>query len=139
MKVKDAMHKGVEWVPPTTPISKLAELMNKHDIGAIPVGENDRLVGMVTDRDIVCRGLAKGLDPHKATAKDVMTKGIVYCREEQELDDAVRQMEDSKIRRLPVLNKEKRMTGMLALGDVSHKGPLELSGEVVKAVSGHHR
>jgi predicted transcriptional regulator len=77
MKVDQAMHKGVTWVDPNTPLEQLARLMQKHDIGAIPIGENDRLIGMVTDRDIVCRCIAAGLDPKSATARDVMTEGIV--------------------------------------------------------------
>ena len=74
MKVKDVMHKGVDWVSPETPVSELAKLMCEHDIGAIPIGENDRLIGMVTDRDIVCKGLAQDkFDARRATARDVMT------------------------------------------------------------------
>jgi hypothetical protein len=74
MKVKQAMHKGVQWVGPGASVVELAKLMREHDIGAIPIGENDRLVGMVTDRDIVCRCIAAGLDVNTATAGDVMTK-----------------------------------------------------------------
>jgi hypothetical protein len=74
MKVKEAMHKGVEWVGPDTPITEVAKLMCAHNIGAIPIGENDRLIGMVTDRDIVCKGLAKdSFAARRATARDVMT------------------------------------------------------------------
>ena len=86
MKVKEAMHKGVEWVGPDTPVTELAKLMCTHNIGAIPIGENDRLIGMVTDRDIVCKGLAQhGFDLHRATARDVMTPGIHCCREDDDL------------------------------------------------------
>jgi CBS domain-containing protein len=122
MKVKQAMHKGVTWVDPETPIEKLARLMREHDIGAIPIGENDRLIGMVTDRDIVCRCIAAGLDPKTATARDVMTEGILFCLDKQELDDATRIMETKKVRRLPVINGKKRMIGMLSLGDVYNAG-----------------
>src|SRR5262245_3891579 len=112
MKVKQAMHKGVQWVEPGTSVAQLAALMHEHDIGAIPIGENDRLIGMVTDRDIVCRCIAAGSDPRTATARDVMTKGIVFCMDRQELDDAARVMEAKKVRRLPVINGKKRMVGM---------------------------
>jgi CBS domain-containing protein len=138
MKVKNAMHKGVTWVDPHTPIEQLARLRQKHDIGAIPVGENDRLVGMVTDRDLVCRCIAVGLDPKATTARDVMTEGIVFCLDKQELDDAARIMEMKKVRRLPVINGKKRMIGMLSLGDVYHRAPDHLSDEVMHAVSAHH-
>ena len=139
MKVKDAMHKGVDWVNPDTPITELAKLMREHDIGAIPIGENDQLVGMVTDRDIVCKGLAQnGFDTSCAVARDVMTSGIHCCREDDDLAKAVQHMEALKIRRLPVINKNKRMVGMLALGDVSTAAPKELVSGWVKSVSAHH-
>jgi CBS domain-containing protein len=139
MKVKDAMHKGAEWVPPTTTVVELAKLMVKHDIGAIPIGENDKLIGMVTDRDIVCRGFSNGKDISKLTARDVMTPNIVWCRDDEDLDDATRIMENKKVRRLPVIDENKRMVGMLSLGDVSHAGKSKLSGEVLQAVSAHHK
>src|SRR5215471_1084361 len=86
MKVKDAMHKGVDWVGPDTPVSELATLMRDHDVGAIPIGEDDRLIGMVTDRDIVCKGLTRdNFDPHRATARDVMTTEVHCCRDEDDL------------------------------------------------------
>jgi CBS domain-containing protein len=107
MKVKDAMHKGVDWVSPDTPVNELAKLMREHDIGAIPIGENDHLIGMVTDRDIVC-------------AK------------------AVQHMEGLKVRRLPVINKSKRMVGILSLGDISNSASGDLLSECVKSVSAHH-
>ena len=140
MKVKDAMHKGVDWVDPDTPIIEIAKLMRAHDIGAIPIGENDRLVGMVTDRDIVCKGLTQdGFDPGRATARDVMTEGIHCCNEDDDLGKAVRHMESLKVRRLPVINKNKRMVGMLALGDIgSTSASNELVQGWVKSVSAHH-
>jgi CBS domain-containing protein len=139
MKVKDAMHKGVDWVNPDTPVVELAKLMRAHDIGAIPIGENDQLVGMVTDRDIVCKGLAQdGFDASRIVARDVMTAGIHCCREDDDLAKAVQHMESLKVRRLPVINKNKRMVGMLALGDVGTAAPGDLISECVKSVSAHH-
>jgi len=139
MKVKDAMHKGVDWVSPDTPVTELAKLMREHDIGAIPIGENDRLIGMVTDRDIVCKGLAEdSFDTGGATARDVMTPGIHCCREDDDLAKAVRHMEGLKVRRLPVINKSNRMVGMLSLGDVSRSASGDLLSECVKSVSAHH-
>ena len=106
MKVKDAMHKGVDWVSPDTPVTELAKLMRDHDVGAIPIGENDHLVGMVTDRDIVCQGLAHDdFDARGATARDVMTAEIHCCREDDDLAKAIRHMEELKLRRLPVITK----------------------------------
>jgi CBS domain-containing protein len=138
MKVKQAMHKGVEWAEPGTSVEKLAALMQQHDIGAIPVGENDKLIGMVTDRDIVCRCIARGDNPKTATARDVMTEGILFCLDKQELDDAARLMETKQVRRLPVINGKKRMVGILSLGDIYNRARRRLGGEVMQAVSGHH-
>jgi len=139
MIVKDAMHKGVDWVSPGTPVTELAKLMRDHDVGAIPIGENDRLVGMVTDRDIVCKGLAQdSFDARRATARDVMTAEIHCCREDDDLAKAVRHMEELKVRRLPVINKSKRMIGILSLGDVSQSAPVDLLSECIKSVSAHH-
>ncbi len=139
MKVKEAMHKGVDWVSPDTPVTELSKLMCDHDIGSIPIGEDDRLIGMVTDRDIVCKGLARdGFNASRATARDVMTNDIHCCREDDDLAKALRHMEELKIRRLPVINKSKRMVGMLSLGDISHMAPSDLLSKTVKSVSAHH-
>jgi CBS domain-containing protein len=120
-------------------VTELAKLMREHDIGAIPIGENDRLIGMVTDRDIVCKGLAQdSFDARRVTARDVMTPGIHCCRDDDDLAKAVQHMEALKVRRLPVINKSKRMVGILSLGDVSHSAPGDLLSEWIKSVSAHH-
>ncbi len=138
MKVKKAMHKGVVWVKPDTPLMEIAKKMQQEDVGALPVGENDRLIGMVTDRDIVCRGVAAGHDIAKLTARDVMTKGVTWCKEDSEMEDALELMEKNKIRRLPVIDGNKRMVGILSLGDISHAATRRLTFEMVKAISAHH-
>jgi len=138
MKVKDAMHAGVTWVEPGTRISELARMMRDEDIGSIPIGENDRLVGMVTDRDIVCKGVANGKDVSALTARDVMTGPIVYCRAEEDIGDAARIMEEHEIRRLPVIDENKRMVGMLSMGDIADFASRDLTAEVTRAVADHH-
>ncbi len=138
MKVKEAMHKGVEWVSPDTPLPTLAKKMRQYDIGALPVGENDRLIGMVTDRDIAVRSLPDGKDVSKLTARDVMTTDIIYCWDTDELSEAAHTMESRRVRRLPVLDTNKRMVGMLSLGDISHAASAKISAELTKAVSAHH-
>src|SRR5204863_6682901 len=135
MKVKDVMHKGVDWVGPDTPVIEIAKLMQAHDVGAIPIGEDDRLIGMVTDRDIVCKGLArKDFNPARTTARDVMTEGIHCCRDDDDLAKAVHHMETLKIRRLPVINKSKRMVGILSLGDINHSAHGPILAEWAKSV-----
>src|SRR5262249_15794384 len=136
---KQVMHKGVDWVSPDTPISEIARLMRDHDIGAIPIGEDDRLIGMVTDRDIVCKGLTQdAFNASRTTAREVMTPHIHCCREDDDLAKAVQHMEELKIRRLPVINKNKRMVGMLSLGDISQAASGDLLSHCVKGVSAHH-
>ncbi|ASY63448.1 Inosine-5'-monophosphate dehydrogenase [Sinorhizobium sojae CCBAU 05684] len=138
MRTEEAMHPGVRWIGPDTDLRTIARIMKEEDIGALPVGENDRLIGMVTDRDVTLRAFANGDDVSSLTARDVMTKEIVYCRTSESVEDAIHLMESKKIRRLPVINDDKRMVGMLSLGDVSHCTSQELAGELAKAVSGHH-
>jgi CBS domain-containing protein len=139
MQVKDAMHKTAEWAEATTPVQLVAAKMRDLDIGAIPIGEKDRLVGMVTDRDIAMRAVAAGKDANKLTARDVMSNGIVYCRDTEDVNDAVRIMEQKQIRRLPVLNDQKRLVGVLSLGDIAHHAPRQIAGEALSAVSAHHK
>jgi CBS domain-containing protein len=138
MRVEKVMHAGVTWVEPDTPVSEIARKMREEDIGAIPVGENDRLIGMVTDRDIVCRALANGADSAALTARDVMSAGIAYCHSDDELDAAIDEMSSKHIRRLPVLNKSKRMVGILAMGDISDAADSTHCTEFMQGVSSHH-
>jgi CBS domain-containing protein len=138
MKVKDVMHKGATCVKPSTPVREIAKRMRDADVGAIPVESDGHLVGIVTDRDITCRALANGGDMAKMTAQDVMTRDVVCCSPDDDIQVAVEVMEAKQIRRLPVTDSHRAMVGMLSLGDISHKVGKELSGEVLRAVSGHH-
>src|SRR4030081_2785448 len=121
MKVKDLMHKGVDWVSPNTPVTELAKLMREHDIGCIPIGEDDRLIGMVTDRDIVCKGLASNdFDGRRAKASDWIHPVLHCYREDDDVPKGVFPREKLQVRRLQIINKSKRMVGIISLGDVSH-------------------
>lgn len=138
MNVSEAMHEGVEWRGPDTPLSELSRIMRELDIGAIPIGEADSFVGIVTDRDIALRAFDRGKDPASLTARDVMSEGVVFCRTSEDLEDAIRLMEDLKLRRLPVLDEAKRVVGMLSLGDAVHAVNQSMAGELVRAVTGNH-
>ena len=138
MKIADAMHRQADWASADTPVNEVAKMMGKDDVGAIPVGKDDKLIGMITDRDIALRVVAEGRDPENTSAEEVMTKGIVYCRTAESVEDAIHLMDQKKIRRLPVIDDNKRLVGMLSLGDVSHAVGRELSGELLTAVSDHH-
>ena len=135
MQVKEIMSKEVTWVGPDLPLKQAAKKMLDLDVGCLPVGQDDRLIGMVTDRDITCRAVAKGRDPAKTTVADAMSKGISYCFDDQDVTDAARLMEKKQIHRLPVLNRKKRMVGILSLRDLALRTSHELTGEVVEAVS----
>ncbi len=137
MKVKEAMSKKVTWVTPELTLRRAAKKMRDLDVGCLPVGKDDRLVGMITDRDIACRAVAKGWDPEKKTVKEAMSKGIVYCFDDQDMNQAAELMEQKQLHRLPVLNRRKRMVGILSLGDLALHAPNRLSGGVVKGVSRH--
>lgn len=138
MKVREAMHRGVEWANPDTPLKEIAKLMRDRDIGAVPIGDNDRLVGMVTDRDICCGLAGDGFDAGHAKARDVMTKGIHCCSAEDDVQDAIRHMEELKVRRLPVIDENKRMVGMLSLGDISRVTSGATMTDWARGVSAHH-
>ncbi len=138
MEIAAAMHKHADWASADTPVSELAKMMQKNDIGAVPVGKDDKLIGMVTDRDIALRVVAKGRDPAKTKAEEIMTKGIIFCRTTETVEDAIHLMDQKKIRRLPVIDDKKRLVGMLSLGDNSHAVGRELSGELLHAVADHH-
>jgi CBS domain-containing protein len=118
MRVSEVMTHDVRLASPDESIRDAARMMAEQDIGALPVGENDRLVGMITDRDITLRAVAKGKGPD-AKVRDVMTQQICYCFEDEELDQVSRNMSDIQIRRLPVLNRDKRLVGIVSLGDLA--------------------
>ncbi|HEX5282150.1 MAG TPA: CBS domain-containing protein [Micropepsaceae bacterium] len=119
MKIRDMMSPDVELVDPNSTIRDAALKMRAEDIGALPVGENDRLIGMVTDRDIVTRCTAEGHQPSLCRVRDAMSKNICYCFEDDDLDAAAHIMAEHQVRRLPVLNSKKRLVGMISLGDLS--------------------
>lgn len=136
MDAKSLMTKKPEFLPPTATLKEAADLMTKHDFGFIPIAENDRLIGAVTDRDFTIRAIAKGKDPNKTMVKDIMSKGIQFCFESDKLETLAKKMEKLQIRRLVVLNDDKRMTGIISLGDIATKcHNKEICSELAEAVS----
>lgn len=136
MKLKDIMTTNTEIISPDATLNECAKKMKQLDIGAIPVCDGDRLLGMITDRDLVIRGLAIEKDFNQMKAKDVMSAPIIYCFEDDDVESSVRIMEVKQVRRLVVLNREKRMVGIASIGDVAAKTESEaLSGEVLGKIS----
>jgi CBS domain-containing protein len=121
MQVNEAMTNDVKIASPNQTIRDAACLMAEIDAGVLPVGEKDRLVGMITDRDIAIRAVAADKGP-QTPIRDIMSKEVLYCFEDDDVDDVVQNMADIKVRRLPVLNHEKRLVGILSLGDIARGG-----------------
>lgn len=119
MLVKECMTKEVEIGNPAMTISEVARKMRDGDFGILPIGDNDRLVGMVTDRDIVVRAVAEGKDLQKMQAREVMSQKVLYCYEDQTIDEVVTNLGENQVRRLPVLSREKRLIGILSLCDLA--------------------
>ena len=134
MKVADVMTRDVCLANPDQPIGEVARLMSKLDIGALPVGKADRLVGMITDRDIVIRGVAQGKGP-EAKVREIMTKRVIHCLEEDDLDDVCKNMAGIQMRRLPVLNAEKRLVGIVSLADLAVKNAAAQAGRALEGIS----
>ena len=134
--VRDVMTRKAEWIGPETTLQDAAKKMRDKEIGSLLVGEDDRIIGMVTDRDIACRGVAQNLNPATTPVRKVMTEKIVWCFDDQEVEDAAHLMEGKKVRRLAVMNRKKRMVGFLSVDDLAHRMH-ELSGEVLDQVAAH--
>jgi CBS domain-containing protein len=135
MKIRELMTPEVEVIRPDDTLHTAAQMMADLDTGALPVGENDRLVGMITDRDIAVRAVAKGSDPNKTAVRDVMSAHIRYCFEDEDTHEVGRKMGEWQIRRLPVVNRDKRLVGIVSLGDLAIGGAGEESKEALKEIS----
>src|SRR5438105_11168174 len=135
MKVSEAMTPDVRVASPDETIRQAAKTMASLDAGVLPVGENDHLIGMITDRDIAIRGIARGKGP-KAKVRDVMTEDVKYCFEDQEVEEFTRNMADIQVRRLPVLNRDKRLVGILSLGDIAIScDDAKVAGDALQGIS----
>jgi CBS domain-containing protein len=118
MQIRQVMTEDVDFVAPETQVLEIARRMRDADIGSTPVVEHDRLIGIVTDRDIVLRVVAEGADPRSATARAAMSPKILYCFDDQTVDEVLENMGHNQVRRLPVVNRDKRLVGVVSLGDL---------------------
>jgi CBS domain-containing protein len=141
MRVSEAMTRDVRIANPGQSIREVAKIMDDIDAGSMPVGENDRLVGMITDRDIAVRAVAAGKGPD-TPVRDVMSKDVKYVFDDEDLEHVAKNMADIQVRRLPVVNRDKRLVGIISLGDVAQKEDTQTTGEATAGVSqpgGQHR
>ena len=136
MQVKDVMTRGAEVVRPDATLQEAANQMKSLDIGPLPVCDGDKIIGMLTDRDITVRATAEGLDPKQTRVREVMSKELITCLEDQDVKEAAELMQSNQIRRVPILNKDKRLVGMLSLGDLAHRTQdSKLAGKTLEEVS----
>jgi CBS domain-containing protein len=135
MQIQDVMTADVSFVRPDTSILEIARKMRDGDIGSTPVVEDERLVGMVTDRDIVVRVIAEGGDVRTKTARDAMSPGVLYCFGDQTIESVLDNMGDQQIRRLPVIDRDKRLIGVVSLGDLALSGRRKAAGEALQEIS----
>lgn len=134
MKVEDVMTRDVAIASPQATIQQAARMMEELDIGLLPVADGDRLVGMITDRDIAIRAVAAGMGP-QAKVGEVMTKDVKYCFSDQELADVGENMADIQLRRLPVLNHDKRLVGIVALCDIATSSDNDCATDALAGIS----
>jgi CBS domain-containing protein len=136
MKVKELMTQEVEVVHPNDTLMEAAQKMRVRDVGFLPVCDGDRLVGTVTDRDLVLRSLAEGMDPRASIGRDLVTSPVIYCYDDDSVEDAAKLMEEHQVRRIVVVSrKDKRLVGVVSLGDIATNGAEKTSTEVLQSVS----
>ena len=135
MLVSEVMTRDVDLVAPDTTLQAVARKMRDRDIGSLPVVEGDKLVGMVTDRDIVVNVIADSGDCTSARAREAMSEKLLYCYEDQSVDDVLKNMGGVQVRRMPVVNRDKRLVGIVSLGDLARQGSSRKSGEALKGIS----
>ncbi len=135
MQVRECMTTDIKLINPDTTIREAAGLMKEQDTGFLPVGENDRLVGTLTDRDIANRAVSEGKEPNTAKVRDAMSQHIVYCFDDADTSEAAQLMAEKQIRRLAVLNHDKRLVGVVSLGDLADQA----HGDAEQALEGVSR
>ena len=136
MQLKEIMSRNVEVIHPDSPLQEAAGKMKSLDVGSLPVCDNRKLVGILTDRDITVRAVASGRDPGNTKVSDAMSSDLIYCFDDQGVEEAANLMQRHQIRRLPILNRNQQLVGIVSLGDLAiETGDEELSGEVLEEVS----
>ncbi|MES1201186.1 MAG: CBS domain-containing protein [Pseudomonadota bacterium] len=134
MKIKDLMTRDVRTIAPGTTLRAAAKLMSDIDAGSLPVAEGDRLVGMLTDRDIAIRGVACGKGPD-ASVSEAMTREVLYCFDDEDIADVCENMADIQVRRLPVVDRDKRLVGIVSLSDLATKGAQDHAGAALEGIA----
>jgi CBS domain-containing protein len=139
MNLRDIMTSQIEMLPPDASILDAAQLMDSNDIGSVPVVDAGEILGLITDRDITVKVIAKGLDPNQVQLRDIMTSPIVTAYEDQSIDEGGELMEAHQIRRLVVIDRAKKLVGIVALGDLATRSDALIAAEVLEEVSEEDR
>ncbi|MEM9468591.1 MAG: CBS domain-containing protein [Pseudomonadota bacterium] len=134
-QIKDVMSPNFKWMAPDSPISQVAQEMRDMDCGFMPLAENDRMVGMITDRDITVRAIAEGKDPSNTAARDVMTAKTYYCFDDQDVEEVCNNMGEIQVRRLPVVNRDKRLVGIVSMGDLAQSASRPNVGQTQQQIT----
>ena len=137
-KIAEVMTRDVELTSPDATIEEAARKMAEEDVGFLPVGDHDRMVGMITDRDIAVRAVAHGKEPKHTKVRDIMTDRVLYCFEDEEADAAAANMSKLQVRRLPVVNRDKRLVGVVSMGDLAIKHSAQKAGKALGSVCAEH-
>ena len=136
MKIHEIMTRNVECITPTLPIGKAAQKMLDLNVGFLPICEHDKLIGAVTDRDITIRSVAQGRDPRLTPISEIMTQDIFYCYDDEDVERVAQQMQEREVRRMVILNREKRLVGVASLGDIAKtSGEKQLAGETLGEIA----
>jgi CBS domain-containing protein len=135
MKVNELMSQKVELTTPTDSLQQAAQAMQRIDAGILPVTENDRLVGMITDRDIVVRAVADGKDPKACLVGEVMSREVRYCYDDDDIEAVAENMAELQVRRLPVVTREKRLCGIISLGDIARERHAREAAEALEGIT----
>jgi CBS domain-containing protein len=135
-QVRDVMTADVTTVQPEARLREVARIMRDEDIGSVPVVQDEQLLGMITDRDMVIRALAEGDgDVTQRTAREIMTADVQCCRDDQNVGDVLKEMGDQQIRRLPVINQDRKLVGIVSLGDLSHEAKAKQAGKALGEIT----
>ena len=134
MKIRDAMSRDVSLTAPDQTIREAAGRMAQLDAGVLPVGDKDKLIGVITDRDIAVRAVAEGKGP-TTLVREVMSQEVLYCYDDQDLEEVAKNMADVQVRRMPVVSRDKRLVGIISLADIAQKGSARTAGRAVTGIS----
>jgi len=134
-QIKDVMSTNFKWMAPDSPVAQVAQQMSDLDCGFMPLAENDKMIGMITDRDITIRGVAQNKDLQQTQARELMTAKTYYCFEDQDVEEVCNNMGEIQVRRLPVVNRDKRLVGIVSMGDLAQSASRPNVGQTEQQIT----